>query len=337
MFSRLLAAILLIVVAAALLVAAWPQLFGLQRTFVVAQLVSFRGSAVAIAVIGMIVLVLLAMLSRAFRRLGSSLALLLLVFAMVSTAVLATRGFGDTAFSTKGKSDITVLSWNTLGDAPGAEVIAKLALDSSADIVTMPETTKETALAVAAIMKASGRPMWEHTVAFDQISKARSTSVLTSVDLGTYHPLETAGSTTTLPTVVLAPDDGNGPLIVAAHPVAPIPSEMRNWNADLKWLSKVCESKNVIVAGDFNSTLDHLAGFGADATHTLGNCADAALSSGNAAVGTWPTTIPALFGAPIDHVMVTDNWRVTGMRVVQDLDTAGSDHRPIVVQLEPKG
>ncbi|MCU1583401.1 MAG: endonuclease/exonuclease/phosphatase family protein, partial [Microbacteriaceae bacterium] len=105
---------------------------------------------------------------------------------------------------------------------------------------------------------------------------------------------------------------------------------------DLAWLNTICESKNVIVAGDFNSTLDHLAGLGADASHTLGNCTDAALKTGNAAVGTWPTAIPALLGAPIDHVMVTDDWRVTGMRVVQNLDTAGCDHRPIVVQLQPR-
>ena len=91
------------------------------------------------------------------------------------------------------------------------------------------------------------------------------------------------------------------------------------------------------MAGDFNSTLDHLAGFATGSGNTLGNCTDAALQSKNAAVGTWPTSIPALLGSPIDHVMVTDNWRVTGMRVVQDRDAAGSDHRPIVVQLQPKG
>ena len=43
--------------------------------------------------------------------------------------------------------------------------------------------------------------------------------------------------------------------------------------------------------------------------------------------------LPALLGAPIDHVMTTKQWTVTGMRVIQTLDDAGSDHRPIVVQL----
>ena len=337
MISRVFAAILLVVLAPALLVAAWPQLFGLQRTFVVAQFVSFRGSAVAVAGVCVILLMLVALFSRTFRRLGSSLALMLLAFALVGAAVLATRGFGDASFAAKGKSDITVMSWNTLGDAPGADTIADLALQSGADIVALPETTKATALAVADRMKAAGRPMWAHTIAFDQISKSRSTSVLTSTRLGTYHPVDNVGTTSTLPTVVLSPDDGSGPTIVATHPVSPMPDEMGNWKADLKWLSTICERKNVIVAGDFNATLDHLAGLGADASHTLGKCTDAALKSGNGAVGTWPAKVPAIFGTPIDHVMVTDDWRVTGMRVVQSLDKAGSDHRPIVVQLQPKG
>lgn len=337
MFRRILAAVVLVVVAATLLVVAWPQLFGLQRTAGIAQLVSLRGSAIALSFVAIIALGILAMLSRGFRRLGSSLALLFLVFALVSTAVLATRGFGDTSLPSRGKAELTVLAWNTFGGAPGAEAIAKLALDSRADIVSLPETTHETADAVAQLMRAGGRPMAVRTIAFDEISKSRSTSVLTSVALGGYHVDPGAGSTSTLPTVVLLPDDGTGPVVIAVHAVAPIPGELKNWNSDLKWLSRACGTRNVIMAGDFNSTLDHLAGFATGSGNTLGNCTDAALQSKNAAVGTWPTSIPALLGSPIDHVMVTANWRVTGMRVVQDRDAAGSDHRPIVVQLQPKG
>ena len=42
----------------------------------------------------------------------------------------------------------------------------------------------------------------------------------------------------------------------------------------------------------------------------------------------------ALLGAPIDHVMATPDWTVTGSVVMRTLDGSGSDHRPIVVQLE---
>ncbi|MHB1171373.1 MAG: endonuclease/exonuclease/phosphatase family protein [Lacisediminihabitans sp.] len=339
MFRRILAAVLLVAVAAALLVFVWPQLFGLQRTAVIAQAVSLRAPSAAAALVGVIALTLLALLNRTFRRFGASLALLLLVFSLVTGAVLATRGFGDTSFQTKSPSDVTVLSWNTLGDAPGPAAIAKLALSSGADIVTLPETTEATAITVALLMKAGGHPMWVHTVAFDQVSKSKSTSLLTSAALGRYHVGTGTGTgpTSTLPTIIAKPDNGTGPTIVAVHAVAPLPSELKNWRSDLVGLSTVCTGRNVILAGDFNSTIDHMAGLGSSPGTALGSCRDAAVQTRNAAVGTWPTFAPALLGAPIDHVMVTADWRVTGMRVIENLDKAGSDHRPIVVQLARSG
>jgi endonuclease/exonuclease/phosphatase (EEP) superfamily protein YafD len=333
MVRRILAAALLVAMAVALLVLAWPQLFGLQRSALIAQAISFRGATAVSALVALAVVSLLATTSRRFRRLGSSLAILALAFVLLNAAVLGSRGFGNTVFRPKRASDVTVVAWNTLGGAPGAKAIATLALGARADILSLPETNKTTADEVAAIMTAAGRPMTPHTTAFDEISKARSTSVLVSTRLGRYRVDSTSGSTTTLPTVTLRPDSGSGPTIVAAHPVAPIPSELANWNSDLKWLSGACRSPNVIMAGDFNATLDHLDGFGASAGTTMGRCADAALQSRNGAVGTWPTSIPSLLSAPIDHVMATENWRVSGMRVVQNVDDAGSDHRPIIVQL----
>jgi endonuclease/exonuclease/phosphatase family metal-dependent hydrolase len=63
---------------------------------------------------------------------------------------------------------------------------------------------------------------------------------------------------------------------------------------------------------------------------------DAAAASDNAGVGTWPTSFPALVGAPIDHIMATPNWEVTGMRVIENYDKYGSDHRPVLAQLTPR-
>ncbi len=332
MFRRVLAAAVLLAAALAVLLGTWPQLFGLQRSMFIAQFVSLRGLAIAGAAGAIVALLLLSMLSRGFRRLGSSLALLFLVFALAGTAILATRGFGDGSFQTKDAADLTVVEWNTLGGAPGAEAIAKLADDNDADIVSLPETTEETADAVAAIMRQAGHPMSVHTVAFNHIAKAKSTSVLTSTALGEYHVDTQAGTTSTVPTVVLRPDSGTGPAIVGVHAVAPQPSDLGDWRADLAFLARTCSGQDMIMAGDFNATLDHFAGLG-DAAGTLGHCTDAALRSKNAGVGTWPTALPSLLGAPIDHVLTSSLWRVTGMRVVQDLDGAGSDHRPIVVQL----
>ncbi|WP_411698936.1 endonuclease/exonuclease/phosphatase family protein [Conyzicola sp.] len=337
MFRRVLAAAVIVVVAAALFVLAWPQFFGLQQAFGVAHVVSLRAAAALIALALIVVLTLLALLARPARRFFATLAVLLVVFALVNTAVLSTRGFGDTAFETAGDSTLTVLAWNTLGDVPGAATVAELALENDVDILALPETTKAFSLEVAALMKAAGRPMWVETTAFDQISKSRSTSVLWTADLGTYTVDTEVGQTATLPTVVLRPDDGSGPTIIGVHAVAPIPGEFRNWQADLDWLADTCSGENVIMAGDFNATLDHMSGLASSGSTTLGDCADAALATGNGAVGTWPTTAPALLGAPIDHAMATENWRVTGMRVVQDQDGAGSDHRPLIAQFAPAG
>jgi endonuclease/exonuclease/phosphatase (EEP) superfamily protein YafD len=335
MFRRLLAAVVLVVVAAALLVLAWPQLFGLQQAVGVAHVVSFRAVAGVVAVGLLVIFTLIGLLFHTPRRFLAGLAVLLLVFALINTAVLSVRGFGNASAETQTESGVTVVSWNTLGDVPSADTIATLALDEGADIVTLPETTNAMALEVAALMKADGRPMWVYTTFFDEISKARSTSVLVSSDLGEYSKDTEIGNTATLPTVVLRPDDGSGPTIISVHSVAPVPGEFDNWRADLDWLAAACSGDNVIMAGDFNSTLDHMTGLGTTAETTLGDCADTALATGNAAVGTWPTTIPALLGSPIDHIMATENWRVIGMRVLQDRDTAGSDHRPIVAQLQP--
>ena len=147
MARRIFASAILVIVAAALLIAAWPQLFGLERQAGIAQVVSLRGLAALIAGVGVIALLLIALLSRRARRLAASVALLLLAFTGVTAAVLATRGATPAGFQTKADADLTVLSWNTLGDSPGAAEIAKLALAQHADIITPPETSGATAAA----------------------------------------------------------------------------------------------------------------------------------------------------------------------------------------------
>ena len=179
-----------------------------------------------------------------------------------------------------------------------------------------------------------------HTIAFDLVSKARSTTLLISPDLGDYELASASGSgppgnTNVLPTVVAKPVDGTGPTIIAVHAVAPINWEMSNWRSDLDWLALQCSAGDVIMAGDFNSTVDHMSGRAASAGAVLGGCADAALARGSGGVGTWPTFLPALLGSPIDHVLATPNWRVLSMTVLESEDSAGSDHRPILATLVP--
>lgn len=334
MIRRVAAAVVLVAIAATLLVAVWPELFGLQSTPIIAQVVSLRGLDIAIALGFVVLFGIVAILWRASRRFLGSVVGLLMVFVLASVAILASRGF-DATTATKQPATpdrVTVLSWNTKGDAPGATEIANLAIAEHADVITLPETTLITGKAVEQLMAAAGRPMWVLSDAYDYVSKSRSTTLLVSSALGAYKVDRTAGNTRVLPTVIARPDSGDGPTIISVHAVSPIPKQMRNWRADLAWLATQCAGRNTIMAGDFNSTIDHLHAYAAPG-HDFGSCTDSGLASHGGAIGSWPTNLPELLGAQIDHVMYGDDWKVVAMKVVGTEDNAGSDHRPVVATL----
>src|ERR1019366_1626098 len=174
MIRKVLAAILIAVAAAILLVAVWPQLFGLQSAPIVAQVVSLRGLDVAIAIALIVGLGVIAILWRRARRFFATLVALLVAFSLVSVVILGVRGFGGSTVSTKAGGDVTVLSWNTQGAKAGVERIAQLALDEHADVIALPETTQLTGIAVARIMKAAGHPMWVYSAAHGYIYQSHA-------------------------------------------------------------------------------------------------------------------------------------------------------------------
>lgn len=334
MLRRYFTAAIVLITGLILLILIWPQLFSLQRTAGIAHLVSFRGAVLGALGIAVFVLFFVSVLTPAWRRLAAAVAVLLIAGAVFQGVVLASRGVGNVGFQRASENTVSVLAWNTLGDAPGAETVTQLALDTEADIVVLPETSAPFGLAVQDAMGSAGRPMQAFTVSYDQVSKARSTTVLIAESLGEYAVNHDEPSSSVLPSVVARPVDGSGPTIVGVHLVAPLPGEFDNWRSDLEWMAAACTDPNVIIAGDFNSTIDHFTGLG-NGRATLGDCTDAAGATNNAAVGTWPTALPALFGAPIDHIMSTPNWTVTGMRVIENYDGFGSDHRPVLAHLFP--
>jgi endonuclease/exonuclease/phosphatase (EEP) superfamily protein YafD len=279
--------------------------------------------------------------ARPIRRLAVALAAVALVAVVVNAGIVVSRGTGTQTLPDKTADSIRVMTWNTAGDATSPETIAQTAVAMGADIVSLPETTIETGGQVAVAMRDLGRPMWAHHTEYGSDGwAADSTTILISPDLGEYSVIESSSdgssNTSTVPSAVAMPTDGDGPIVVAAHAVAPRQTFMADWRHDLQWLADQCAGENVIMAGDFNATVDHMGRLGTD-DGTLGRCSDAAVRTGNGAVGTWPTSIPALAGSPIDHVLATPNWTPTGSVVLTSLDEAGGDHRPLVVQLEPTG
>ncbi|MDR6907885.1 endonuclease/exonuclease/phosphatase (EEP) superfamily protein YafD [Agromyces sp. 3263] len=337
MLPRILGWAVVLGTAAVAVVLLWPQAFGLQNQWVAAHVVALRGTAAACAVIAALGLALLA-IPRATRTFGIAMAVVLASYAVGNVAVLGARGFGGSDVAGE-EASVTVLSWNTLGEVPDATTIAGLALDEGADVVVLPETTEPLGEEVAVAMRDGGSPIWVHTVAFDEVAKARSTTILISPDLGEYEVMSALvpgppGNTNTVPSIVAEPVGGDGPRIVAVHAVAPIRWELRNWRSDLDWLAAQCSGENVIMAGDFNATVDHFAGRGVDGGD-LGRCRDAAVAGGAGGLGTWPTDVPEFLGSPIDHVLATPGWQVDAFRVIGEIDGSGSDHRPVVATLSP--
>jgi len=341
MIRRLVALVLVLAVAAALFVALWPQQLDLQRTWPLAQLVSFRGAAAAVAVVLAVVLFVVGLVARPVRSLAASLGVLLLVFGAVSAGVAAARGVGRDDFVEALPTDVTVVVWNTQGGAPGVDAIADLAVDEGAEVVSLPETSAEVATAVAEAMAAAGLTMTVKTVDYPEVAGAEPTSLLISAALGEYAVAvaddgSAVETTPRMPSVVATPVSGEGPTIVAAHPVSPSAGTMGDWEAGLTFLAGACPDGDVIMAGDFNATLDHMAGLGTSGG-ALGQCRDAGVTTANAGLGTWPTDLPPLLGTPIDHVLATRSWMPTGYKVVTDRDESGSDHRPVVAQLTLTG
>lgn len=338
---RLWGILVTVLCAIAAAVLTWPGFFRVERIFPVAQLVSFRGILVA-AFAAAAVLALLFAIIRPIRALALSLALVAGIAAVANGGIVAGRGgTGTDALPAKTDTSIRVMTWNTAGPATPPDTIAKIAVAMDADIVALPETTIETGEKVAIAMRELGHRMWAHH-AEDPSTEwdAGSTTLLISPTLGDYAVIESSidgtSNTSTVPSAVAMPTSGEGPIVVAAHAVAPRQSYMQEWRDDLQWLADQCGDANVIMAGDFNATVDHMTGLGVDG-RTLGMCDDAAIATGNGAVGTWSADLPSLLGTPIDHVMTTSHWRATGSLVLRSMDGSGSDHRPVIVQLEPAG
>ncbi|MET0859443.1 MAG: endonuclease/exonuclease/phosphatase family protein [Microbacterium sp.] len=335
---RLLGILVTVVCAIAAAVLTWPGFFRVERTFPIAQIVSFRG-ALLVAFGAVLVLVLLLAIARPIRALALSIAVIAAIAVVANVVILTGRGIGTESLPAKTDSSVRVLTWNTAGSATAPDAIAKIAVAMDADIVALPETTIETGEQVAIAMRDLGHPMWAHHADNpDTEWDAGSTTLLIAPEMGDYAVIESSqdgtSNTSTVPSAVAMPTTGDGPIVVAAHAVAPRQSYMADWREDLQWLADQCATGNVIMAGDFNATVDHMTNLGVDGG-TLGRCHDAAIETGNGAVGTWSVDVPALVGTPIDHVMASERWKATGSIVLRSTDASGSDHRPLIVQLEP--
>ncbi|MGP6171560.1 endonuclease/exonuclease/phosphatase family protein [Microbacterium sp. A196] len=336
---RLLGILVTVLFAIATAIVVWPQFFHLEQTFPFAQLVAVRG-LVLVGLLAVSVVSLLLLFARPLRGFAASILIVALLGAAATGAIGAVRGFGTGALPEKTAESVRVLTWNTAGEAVSAETIADAILTQQVDVVTLPETAESVGERIAVMLREQGHPMWVHHVQFGNVDngpQAWETTILISPALGDYSVIASSedGSSNTgsVPSAVVMPVSGVGPTIVAVHAVAPRIEDMAGWQSDLDWIADQCPEGDFILAGDFNATIDHMAALGTGGGD-MGYCRDAASRTGTGATGTWPAKYPELVGAPIDHVMASQNWNPTGSLI---LDAAGSDHRALVVQLEPAG
>ncbi|WP_404475479.1 endonuclease/exonuclease/phosphatase family protein [Microbacterium aerolatum] len=336
---RLLGVLVTVLFAIASAVVVWPQFFQLEQTYPFAQLVAVRGLVLA-AFLAIALLSLLLLLARPLRGFAASILIVALLAAAATGAIGAMRGFGTGALPEKTDASVRVLTWNTAGEAVAAETVADAVLAQQADVVTLPETAESVGERIAVMLREQGQPMWVHHVRFGDVEngpQAWETTILISPELGDYSVIASSedgsSNTSSVPSAVVMPLSGTGPTIVAVHAVAPRIEAMEHWQSDLKWIADQCPEGDFILAGDFNATLDHMAGLGAGGGD-MGYCRDVASRTGTGVTGTWPASYPEILGAPIDHVMASQNWEPTGSVV---LDASGSDHRALVVQLDPAG
>lgn len=334
MTTRLVRSAVAIAVAVLLVVAAAPGFFGVAREAPFAQLVSFRLATALGASVFAVVLVVVAVLVQPVRRLALVIAAMGVAFAVVVGGLQAVRGLDSAPPRAHRLADLRVLSWNILHDAVPTATIADVAAENAVDALALLEVTPARAQEVVDALGAAGRPMTLHLDA--GAGDGDGAALLLSPSLGGYAVDPAADPTGSLPSLVVRPDGDDRPVIAAVHAAPPIPALMADWRSDLSRVAALCSAEDdVVVLGDLNSTLDHWSGL--PGTDDLGGCSDAGALAGGAAVGTWPASVASPLGAAIDHVLFSGRWVVSGYRVLDAHDDAGSDHRPVLAQLSVRG
>jgi len=323
------------VLALAALVTAAPALVGLSTTAVLAHAVALRGAG-ALVLLALAVAAAAVALRRRGRGRGEpdgdragaavagGLAAVLAGCAAVHVGVLLARGVGNR--SPGAGADLVVVTLNTEVDGVSPAQLAALVEESGADVVALPETSAELAAAMAReAEQRTGQGFQVFTEAVDGRPVA-ATSLLVSARLGEHE--RGPAPALDLSAVAARPVAGGGPVLVAVHPPPPIPGSfpMDRWSAQAATAVDACAAvPGAVAAGDLNATLDHAP------LRDLGPCVDAAAQTGAGGLGTWPASVPALLGSPIDHVLVDARaWEPLSAQVVR---VGGTDHRGLVVGL----
>lgn len=227
-----------------------------------------------------------------------------------------------------GPSDLTVMAVNVfLSEADPARV-AHMAVDRQADVVVLPEASA--AYAAEVVRHAAARGV-EYVSETDGPPPA-------GIRQGPF-PTSLLVRAEREPRFVPAPRLRLGAVavqlgalrLVAVHPTAPVPGAEADWAADHALLAAECAGAGpLILAGDFNSTLDQSPMRGVLAA----GCDDAGEIAGRGLTGTWPARAARPLRVPIDHVLLTP--AAGGVTGYEPLDVDGTDHRGLLVTVRTR-
>ena len=314
---RLAVAVLVVIVMAVLLL---PDLLGLDHRSPFAQLVAFRPALLA----GLLGLAVVASVAAVVRRRGWTLAGGLLGVALVGGAMVLPRALPAVDVPEPDASaarTLTVLAFNTYEGDGNVDALAALIHSARPDLVALPEAGTRYRDRLAPLV-----PDYRLTSSSERSRDVNAVTVGSRADLGdlTAHVDRSTG----FPSVEIAGGGLSGVRFVGFHSVAPTPGAVPQWTHDLGTLDRWCADRSagpVIIAGDFNATLDHSVFRSA-----ITGCADAAAETGDGLTGTWPSRFPRWLGTQIDHVLLTGGITAETLSVH---DVPGSDHRAVLSHL----
>lgn len=303
-----------------------PDLLGLDGRTPFAQQVAFRPWFLLVGVVIVGVLALAPQLRRREARRRARLALApftvgALAVLLVGAGLVLPRVVAD-PLPTSG-TPLTVLTVNVYeGNADQAE-IADLIARQQPDLVSLTEAGEPYLRGLAPLVEPLGYRIEVSTQASTDVT---AVIALVSDRLGEVT-FRVGEETASFPYLEVT-GGGLGDLrFVAYHASAPVAGQIPRWRADLALLSQWCAGPTpAIIAGDFNSTLDHSA-----LRAGMTGCNDAAAQRGAGLEPTWsPTDRTQVFGPQIDRVVSTDGIEAETFSVQ---DVTGSDHRAVATRL----
>jgi endonuclease/exonuclease/phosphatase (EEP) superfamily protein YafD len=288
--------------------------FGLERGFPMVPLLAYTplvaGVAVAVA--------LLAAVLRQWLAAGAAA-----LIAVVLVAFVAPRALGGPSGAEGGSGPrLRVLTANLYQQPATAATVVELVREHRVDVLSLQEVTPEVQ---RALERAGLRERLPRRLA-DPRGGGVGAALYSRLRLDRRSPLPG----TSAPVVAAVRVRGAPPVeLYAVHPRAPLRAEnMDAWKAGLRTLPAATPGSAVLIlAGDFNATLDH-----AELRRILDRgYEDAADELGAGLRATWPAGRRVPPPVTIDHVLADAR---CGWREARVLKVPRSDHRAVLAEIE---